>query len=322
MPNRRALVVGIDDYPVKPLSGCINDATALAELLRTNEDGSPNFDVELFTSDNNTITRASMLEKIEELFSHSGGDVALLYFSGHGTENNLGGYLVTPDAKRYNEGVNLTEVLTYANQSTAAERVIILDSCQSGHLGNLPTDAPNSANLKEGVSILTASRSDQVSMEKNGRGVFTELVCAALDGGAADVLGKVSVPAVYSYVEEALGPWQQRPLFKGHLSKVIELRVAQPAVPIKTLRELTTWFTAIDSEYALDPSYEDTSDNQGFTPIEEHVQIFKKLQRCRDAKLVEAVGEDFLYFAAMNSKSCKLTPLGQRYWKLVKEGRL
>jgi uncharacterized caspase-like protein len=322
MPNRRALVIGIDNYPTAPLQGCVNDATALADLLRTNHDGSPNFDVELFTSNNQTITRASMLERIEKLFTHSGGDVALLYFSGHGTENNLGGYLVTPDARKYNEGVNLTDVLTLANNATANERVIILDSCMSGHLGNVPTDAPNSANLKEGVSILTASRSDQVSMEQNGRGVFTELVCSALEGGAADVLGKVSVPAIYSYVEEALGPWAQRPLFKGHLSKVLALRTAQPAVSAATLRELTIWFPQVDGEYDLDPTYEYTSNEQGFVPDEDHVKIFKKLQQCRDAKLVEAVGAEFLYFAAMNSKSCQLTSLGQRYWKLVKEGRL
>lgn len=322
MPNRRALVIGIDDYPNATLNGCVNDATALGDLLRTNHDGSPNFDVELFTSNNQTITRASMLERIEKLFTHSGGDVALLYFSGHGTENKLGGYLVTPDAQKYNEGVNLTDVLTLANNATAHERVIILDSCMSGHLGNVPTDAPSSANLKEGVSILTASRSDQVSMEQNGRGVFTELVCSALEGGAADVLGKVSVPAVYSYVEEALGPWAQRPLFKGHLSKVLALRTAQPAVSDATLRELTKWFPQVDSEYHLDPTYEYTSNEKGFVPDEDHVKIFKKLQQCRDAKLVEAVGEEFLYFAAMYSKSCQLTSLGQRYWKLVKEGRL
>jgi uncharacterized caspase-like protein len=322
MPNRRALVIGIDDYPTAPLNGCVNDATAIGELLRTNHDGTPNFDVELLISTSHTITRALMLERIETLFTHTGGDVALLYFSGHGTENNLGGYLVTPDAHKYNEGVNLTDVLTLANNATANERVIILDSCMSGHLGNVPTDAPNAANLREGVSILTASRSDQVSLEQNGRGVFTELVCGALEGGAADVLGKVSVPSIYSYVEEALGPWSQRPLFKGHLSKVLALRTAQPAVSSSTLRELVTWFPQVESEYALDPTYEYTSNEQGFVPDEDHVKIFKKLQQCRDAKLVEAVGEEFLYFAAMNSKSCRLTSLGQRYWKLVKERRL
>ena len=44
---KKALIVGIDEYPDAPLKGCINDANAVAELLRTNGDGSPNFDVSL-----------------------------------------------------------------------------------------------------------------------------------------------------------------------------------------------------------------------------------------------------------------------------------
>ena len=29
-----------------------------------------------------------------------------------------------------------------------------------------------------------------------------------------------------------------------------------------------------------------------------------------------------MYYAAMNSKSCKLTAVGKQYWRLVKEGRI
>ena len=54
--------------------------------------------------------------------------------------------------------------------------------------------------------------------------MFTSLVLGALDGGAPDILGHVSVPAVYAYVEAALGAWDQRPLFKSHVSRVLPLR--------------------------------------------------------------------------------------------------
>ena len=40
---RKALVVGIDDYPNAPLTGCVNDAEKIAALLKTNGDGKPNF---------------------------------------------------------------------------------------------------------------------------------------------------------------------------------------------------------------------------------------------------------------------------------------
>lgn len=318
MPNRRALIVGIDAYPSSPLSGCVNDATEMAALLERNHDNSPNFDVKLVTAPGSAITRASLKQQVETLFQHDKADIALLYFSGHGTENNLGGYLVTPDATKYDEGLSLTDVLAYANDSPATERIIVLDSCMSGWLGQVPAIGSSGANLAEGVSILTASRQDQVSIESGGRGVFTELVCAALAGGGADVLGEVTAASIYAYVEQALGPWKQRPLFKAHLSKMAPIRVAQPAVQREILRKLTEWFPTADYEYPLDPSYEFTVKGHDA----HHVQIFKAFQKCRDAKLVEAVDEDFLYFAAMNNKSCRLTALGKRYWQLAKENRL
>lgn len=319
MPNsRRALVVGIDDYPSAPLSGCVNDATAMAELLGKHHDGSPNFDVKLMVAPPDAMTRAKLKAAIERLFQHDQAEVALFYYSGHGTENDLGGYLVTPDATKYDEGVNLGDVLTYANSSPAKERVIMLDSCMSGAFGSVPTVGNNTALLSEGVSVLTASRAGQVSVESGGRGVFTEMVCGALEGGAADVLGDVTAAAIYAYVEQTLGPWDQRPLFKAHLSRLVSLRKTQPAVEAEVLRRLPEWFPGAMDEFPLDPSYEYTTEVKD----DAHVDIFKKLQRCRDAKLVEAVGEEFLYWAAVNSKSCRLTPLGRHYWRLAQAGRI
>ncbi|MFR4803497.1 MAG: caspase family protein [Eggerthellaceae bacterium] len=45
MAVRKALVVGIDDYPNNPLNGCCNDSAALKSLLERNGNGNPNFDV-------------------------------------------------------------------------------------------------------------------------------------------------------------------------------------------------------------------------------------------------------------------------------------
>ncbi len=94
----------------------------------------------------------------------------------------------------------------------------------------------------------------QPSADSNGGVLFTGLVCSALDGGTADVLGKVTAPAVYSYVDEALGPWDQRPVFKSHVSKLIPLRHAPPSVGPDTLRRFRIWFQTPNSEFPLDPS--------------------------------------------------------------------
>ncbi|HSH81663.1 MAG TPA: caspase family protein [Herpetosiphonaceae bacterium] len=329
---RRALLVGIDGYEDAPLSGCVNDALRMKTLLSRHEDDEPNFECVTLTSPGATITKAMLLKHIDQLFAHD-AEVALLYFSGHGTENNLGGYLVTPDARRYNEGVSMTEVITLANNSKAREVVIILDCCHSGAIGGLPAlgNANAAAHLHEGVSILTASRSTQLSVEvevddnETVQGLFTALVCAALDGGAADVVGNVTVASIYAYVDQSLGWWGQRPLFKAHVARLASLRRCKPLVPSATLRKLPEWFVPPDFEHALDPSYEPSPHGQRKKPEdrhEEHERIFKCLQNLRDAKLVVPVGEEHLYYAAMHSTSCRLTPLGLHYWRLANEGRI
>src|SRR5258708_28575971 len=160
---RRALIVGIDEYPKSPLRGCVNDATEIARLLRRHEDGSPNFECQMLTAPPFPITRAILKGKIEDLFRDE-SDVALLYFSGHGFANDLGGYLVTPDGERNDEGVSMVDVITLAKGSRVGEVVILLDCCYSGALGALPP-LINLTVLREGISIRTPSRGSQVSVE-------------------------------------------------------------------------------------------------------------------------------------------------------------
>jgi uncharacterized caspase-like protein len=315
---RRALLVGIDDYPSAPLAGCVNDAEAMERLLRRHDHGGVNFDTQLLTSDQESVTRARLREAIDELFADP-ADVALLYFSGHGTENDLGGYLVTSDADLYDEGVSLTDVLALANRAThITEVAIIVDSCHSGWLGTVPAIDNAHASLREGLSILSASRSSQASLEQGDHGVFTELVCSALDGGAADILGNVSVASIYAYVDQAFGAWDQRPLFKSHVSRMLSLRTAKPAIDIGVLRRLPEWFESPDAEFPLSPRNEPTAKPQD----SEAEATFRCLQRCNRVKLVDPVDEEDMYYAAINSTGCRLTALGRFYWKLADDGRI
>jgi hypothetical protein len=148
--------------------------------------------------------------------------------------------------------------------------------------------------------------------------MFTTRVCEALEGGAADILGEVTVASVYSYVHQLFGAADQRPMFKANLSKLAPLRKCIPAIAIDTLYKLPDYFPAPDYEYPLDASYEPTAEPKD----EVHELIFSHLQRYRAARLLEPVGEEHLYWAAMKKKSCKLTPLGRYYWKLAKDRRL
>lgn len=314
---KKALVVGIDDYPSAALNGCVNDANAIANTIEANGDGSPNFSVRLTTSPNTEVTRSLLRESIETLFEGE-SDMALLYFSGHGFIKSTGGYLVTKDASRYDEGVSMDEILNMANQSKAKNKVIILDCCHSGALGTPSITNNNLAQLSEGLSVLTASRDSESAMEVDGSGVFTSLVVDALKGGAADLRGNITPGSLYAYVDEALGAWDQRPIFKTNVSSFASLRNVPPKVPFEIMREITSYFVTPESEHDLDPSYEDTEEAAN----EENVKIFKNLQKFQSVGLVVPVDEEFMYFAAINSKSCKLTALGYQYWRLVNEKKL
>jgi hypothetical protein len=48
----------------------------------------------------------------------------------------------------------------------------------------------------------------------------------------------------------------------------------------------------------------------------------KQLQRMRAARLVEPIGTEHLYWAAMQERPVRLTPLGQHYWRLAKDKRI
>jgi len=46
------------------------------------------------------------------------------------------------------------------------------------------------------------------------------------------------------------------------------------------------------------------------------------LQQLRNAQMLIPVGEKHLYYAAMNQKSCRLTPFGRFYRYLAEKGRV
>src|SRR4051812_42048490 len=120
---KKALVIGLNEYPDAPLKGCVNDAHSVSNVLQRHSDGAPNFDVLLITD---TCTKSELKRNIKALFDGE-SDIALLYFSGHGTVTSTGGYIVTTDYSDEDEGVSMDEILVIANNSKAKNKVIILD---------------------------------------------------------------------------------------------------------------------------------------------------------------------------------------------------
>lgn len=315
---RKALVVGINYYQHQPrLYGCVNDAYDVKSVLERHSDGTINFDVRLLTasSGGEAVPRSELRDAIRKLFADD-SDTALLYFAGHGHLESTGGYILPSDAVNGDEGVSLADVLTFANQSRARSKVIILDSCHSGVAG-APQGAQHS-DLSEGLTILTASTAEQYATEDNSGGVFTTLFVDAMNGAAANLVGDITPGSVYAHIDQSLGSWEQRPVFKTNVKNFVSLRKVQAPIGLAELRRITELFPAAGHAFPLDPSYEP----EGGSPVPENTEKFALLQKYNRVNLVVPVDAPHMYHAAMDGKSCKLTVLGEHYRRLVAKGRI
>ncbi|MDB4349901.1 caspase family protein [Omnitrophica bacterium] len=323
---RKALVVGINYYEhISALYGCVDDAHAVKNVLERNSNGTVNFAVKLLSGTGSTapVSRSELRESIQDLFSGE-CETALFYFAGHGHIEATGGYLIASDAKTGDEGIPLGDVLMFADKSATKNRIIVLDSCHSGIVGAIPS-SPTYAELREGTTILTASTADQYASEKNGAGVFTTLFVDALNGGAGNLVGDVTPGSVYAHIDQSLGPWDQRPVFKTNVKSFVSLRKVQPPIDLLELQRITEFFPSPGFAFRLDPSFEPERTNQDQSisdPNPVNTAKFAILQKYNRVNLVVPVDAPHMWHAAMGSKACKLTVLGEHYRRLVGQGRI
>lgn len=321
-----ALIVGIDYYQHgSPLFGCVNDAHNVKSILERNDGGSINFDCKLLTasSDRDAIKRGSLKDDIQKLFKTE-AEVALFYFAGHGHIEETGGYLLASDSSRGDEGVSLSEILTYANASPATNKIIVLDSCHSGIAGS-SIEGQQLATLSEGLTVLTASTKDQYASEEDGSGVFTNLFVDALSGSAANLTGDITPGSIYAHIDQSLGAWEQRPLFKTNVRQFVSLRKVASPIPLEELRQISNLFPTPGFEFDLDPTFEPEikGRDEGMPlPNPENTRVFAILQKYNRLNLLIPVGAPHMWNAAMESKSCKLTALGEHYRRLVAKNRI
>lgn len=332
----KALVIGIDAYQEQSeLKCCVNDAKAVSQLLERHEDKTKSFDTELLTSRTTSITNEVLADTISRFFKSS-TDVrtAVLYFAGHGviSPDTDAGYILGADARRGNWGVSLSEMLALANDAKGRihSSVIILDCCHAGAAGEVAGLKGTGASvIGPGVTILTSCNEGERAKEGHGHGVFTNLLLDGLRGGCADIRGNITPAALYSHIDQSLGAKAQRPLYKANVQRFVTLRRVEPKISDKVLLNLPLHFPDPDEEFKLDPSYEpdrkNVSDEIKRLPVNpEHAAVFAELQMYNRQGLVVPVGAEpnHMFFAAIQSKSCKLTALGKHYRRLAAENKI
>lgn len=311
---RKSLVVGVDYYEhIGPLAGCVNDAHAVKAMLDRHANGSVNFGARMMvsTGPKEIVKRSQLRQAVIELFADD-SEVALFYFAGHGHIETTGGYICAADCETGDDGVALSEIMTLANKSPARNKVIMLDSCYSGALGDHPINDQVSE-IAEGVTILTASTKGQYATEENGGGVFTGLLVDALGGAAANLVGDVTPGSVYAHIDQSLGTWSQRPVFKTNVKTFVSLRQVQPPLALRDLQRISEFFPDPGFEFPLDPAYEP----EHHTADPDKTAIFEILQKYNRVNLLIPVGAPHMWHAAMESKTVKLTALGEHYRRLA-----
>lgn len=331
---RKALVVGIDYYEhIGGLNGCVNDAHDVRAALERNADGTVNFITPRLitgTGPTDIVERRALKDAVRELFADT-SEIALFYFAGHGYIEDTGGFLCAGDCRDGDDGLSLTEVMTLAQASPATNKVIILDSCHGGVAGDR-ANLKGFAEISSGMTILTASTADQYAMEtRQGRpgGVFTHLLVDALNGAAANLVGDISPGSIYAHIDQSLGPWAgQRPVFKTNVQKFVSLRKAASPIPLADLQSLSIHFPTPQHQIQLDPSFEperseEQKKDQKIPPPDPiKTTVFAVLQRYVKVGLVRPIGAPHMWHAAMQSKACELTVLGEHYRQLVEDGMI
>lgn len=320
---KKALIVGIDFYEhISSLYGCSNDALSLASVLGEHYNSEKNFDINTITASSleQAISKNELKSLTKELFKEE-NEIALFFFAGHGYIEECGGYLVTSECQHGDSGFPLDELMQIVDHSPAKSKIVIIDSCHSGTAGSSSLDR-NKSVLSDGVTILTASSPDQYANEENGSGIFTSLLVEALGGAASNLVGEVSPGGVYAHIDQSLGSWKQRPIFKTNVRNFTTLRKVKPPIDLDDLKQITNFFGQEDEEYQLDPTFEperNGGESEGTpSPSRENTEKFAVLQKYNRVNLLVPVNAPHMWHAAMESKSCKLTTLGKHYWKLVR----
>ena len=318
-PNqeRKALFIGIKDYddPKAKLRACINDAEAMYRLLRSHENGDPNFTTGN-TKVHKDLTNEGIKAAIKSLLQENRArDHALFYFAGHGYVDDSGeGYLVGKDysRERNDMGVPMSWLVEQLNQSSISEITVILDCCFSGNF------ADQLGWLKQNITLLASTTKNDIAAEGFHNGHFTSILMQGLNGAAADAFGHVTAAGLYNLADSKFSPWEQRPVFKASLTKMTPLRISQPVMSKEDFRKLTSrdFFPNDTGKTRLSPSDICTDPK-----LEKKTAHFEDLIQFQRAGLIECPGNKTIYQAALDGEYYQLSAFGEVFRDLVQKER-
>jgi hypothetical protein len=190
-----------------------NDVDGLYEVLTRSDLGG--FDAASTLVLKNVASHEAF-KRINQMLKRAGkDDLVVLYYSGHGKQQDVNGHLhlamVDTDLEALEStSLAVDRLLSLIEVSSCNTVVLMLDCCYSGAVGksfrNSLGDQLQQASRGRGTYLLTASTGVQAAVEKEGDryGVLTKHIIRGIETGAADrdEDGLITMDELYSYVHD------------------------------------------------------------------------------------------------------------------------
>lgn len=184
--DRYALVIGVQNYSHIPaLRHSLNDATDVSNSLKAK-----GFKVEALLD---PLTKAEMRDAIYRYYnamSDKTGAVGLIYYAGHGVQNEGENYLIPASADLKIPGdldeqcVKMNTLMSVLNSSTNLN-ILLLDACRTNSLPSFSRDVAeglSKVNAPQGSIVLFATQPGKVASDGTGRnGLFTSKFLKYID---------------------------------------------------------------------------------------------------------------------------------------------
>ena len=262
--KKRAVLVGINNYldsSVRSLKYSVADVQSIYDILVDSERGRfKEEDVRLMVDDSDEIhkpNRSNLMSAIKSLTeTASEKDVVILFFSGHGIEQDGKNYLLPLDSRInvLNEtAVPIEWIKNLMVASDARVKILILDACHAGAIIGKSESGRMTKEFSEvifspaeGFAVLSSCKINEVSYEwpEKAHGVFTYYLKEGLLGDADfDSDGSITVSELNRYVSERVKGWafshsvQQNPMLRYDVSGDIVLSLVPR--PIKKPRRVS-----------------------------------------------------------------------------------
>ncbi len=213
-PPKKALLVGINNYQfASHLATPAIDAALVAAALKKVDSG-----FNLRTVPANQLHREGLLDAFQAFAEGvKEGDVALVFYSGHGLERNGVNYLVPADAKVAEPGREGFEYISVAHINNLLEKsgagivVLILDACRTDPFAGIAAGS----DLLDPPESLSAGPQSTTATTPN---VAAQPPAATVDGSAG--LKNVDLPQGFIAVYAASPGKPSFSLFKGEPAAV------------------------------------------------------------------------------------------------------